>query len=282
MTKRKKTILDFQEMKRAGTPFSSVVVYDSLWASYVDQTNIDMILCGDSVGMIVYGYESTIPVTMEQMIAHSKAVRHGAPNTFVMGDMPFGSYQESVPDAVRNAVRMIKETGVDAVKLEGGRAVVPQIKAISDAGIVVISHIGLTPQSVGVLGGFKTQSRTADAARELIKDAIAVEEAGAKAVMVESVPAEVMKFITEKLSIPVFGSGIPCDGQGLNFADMCGMFQEFTPKFVKKYLSLADRIVNAFQTFDAEVKNGRYPSDEHAYHIKGDVSEFEKIFKEFE
>jgi len=282
MAKKKKTILDLQEMKRQGIPFSIAVVYDALWASYIDQTSIDMILCGDSMGMIVYGYDSTIPVTMEQMIAHCKAVRHGAPNTFLMGDMPFGSYQESVPDAVHNAVRIIKETGVDAIKLEGGRPVVPQIKAISDAGIVVISHLGLTPQSVGVLGGFKTQSRTVESARELIKDAIAVQEAGAKAVLIESVPAEVMKFLSEKLSIPAFGAGIPCDGQGLNFADMCGMFQEFTPKFVKKYLRLAEQIINAFQTFDSEVKNHQYPSDEHAYHISGDVLEFEKMFKEFD
>jgi 3-methyl-2-oxobutanoate hydroxymethyltransferase len=282
MAKTKKTILDLQEMKRKGIPHSTAVVYDALWASFVDQTSIDMILVGDSMGMLLYGYDGTIPVTMEQMIDHCKAVRHGAPNTFVMGDMPFGSYQESVPQAVHNAVRLIKETGVDAVKLEGGRPIVPQIKAISDAGMVVISHIGLTPQSAAVLGGFKTQSRTTDSARELIKDAIAVHEAGAKAILAESVPAEVMKFLVEKLPVPVFGAGVPCDGQGLNFADMCGLFQAFTPKFVKRYLNLAGQVVNAFQTFDNEVKNGQYPSEEHAYHIKGEMSEFEEMFKEFD
>lgn len=282
MTKKKKTILDIQEMKRKGIPFSVAVVYDALWASFVDQTSIDMILCGDSMGMIVYGYDSTIPVTMDQMIAHCKAVRHGAPHTFLMGDMPFGSYQESVSEAVHNAVRLVKETGVDAIKLEGGRTVAPQIKAIGDAGIVVMGHLGLTPQSVGVLGGFRTQSRTVDSARELIKDAIAVQEAGAKGVLLESVPAEVMKFCVEKLSIPAFGGGVPCDGQGLNFADMCGLFQAFTPKFVKKYLNLADQVVNAFQAFDTEVKGRQYPGEEHAYHITGDIAEFEDMFKEFD
>jgi 3-methyl-2-oxobutanoate hydroxymethyltransferase len=282
MTKKKKTILDLQKMKDDGITHTTAVVYDALWASYVDQTSIDMILCGDSMGMVVYGHDSTIPVTMEQMIAHCNAVRKGAPNTFVMGDMPFGSYQESVSDAVHNAIRLIKETGVDAVKLEGGRSVVPQIKAISEAGIVVMGHIGLTPQSVGVLGGFKTQSRTVDSARELIKDAIAVQEAGAKALCVEAVPAEVMKFIADNLAIIVFGGGVPCDGQGMNFADMCGMFQKFTPKFVKKYLYLADQIIKAFQTFDDEVKQHTFPGEEHAYHIAGDIREFETMFKEFD
>jgi 3-methyl-2-oxobutanoate hydroxymethyltransferase len=281
MAKKKKTILELQEMKRQGITFSTAVVYDTLWASFVDRTSIDMILCGDSMGMIMYGYDSTLPVTMEQMIDHCKAVRRGAPNTFLMGDMPFGSYQESVADAVHNAIRLIKETGVDAVKLEGGRSVVPQIRAMTDAGIVVIAHLGLTPQSAGVLGGFKTQSRTVDTARELVKDCIAVQEAGAKAILVESVPAEVMKFLVDNFSLPVFGAGVPCDGQGLNFADMLGLFQEFTPKFVKKYLDLGDQIAKAMQTFDDEVKSGAYPAEEHAYHIKDDMKDFEEMFREF-
>ncbi len=282
MAKRKKTILDLQEMKNQGITFSSTVVYDALWASFVDKTDIDMILCGDSMGMIMYGYDSTLPVTMDQMIDRCKAVRRGAPNTFLMGDMTFGSYQESVPEAVRNAIRLVKETGVDAVKLEGGRSVVPQIKAITEAGVVVIAHLGLTPQSAGVLGGFKTQSRTVDSARELIKDCIAVQEAGAKAILVESVPAEVMKFLADNIAVPVFGAGVPCDGQGLNFADMLGIFQEFTPKFVKRYLNLADQITKAMQTFDDEVKSGVYPAEEHAYHIKGEMKDFEELFREFE
>jgi 3-methyl-2-oxobutanoate hydroxymethyltransferase len=282
MAKKKKTILELQEMKREGITFSSTVVYDALWASFVDKTGIDAILCGDSMGMIMYGYDSTLPVTMEQMIDRCKAVRRGAPNTFLMGDMPFGSYQESVPEAVRNAVRLIKETGVDAVKLEGGRSVVPQIKAMTDAGIVVIAHLGLTPQSMGVLGGFKTQSRTVDSARELIKDCLAVQEAGAKAILVESVPAEIMKFLVDEIAVPVFGAGVPCDGQGLNFADMLGLFQEFTPKFVKKYLELAGQITKAMQTFDDEVKSGKYPAEEHAYRLKGDIKPFEEMFKEFD
>jgi 3-methyl-2-oxobutanoate hydroxymethyltransferase len=282
MAKKKKTILDLQEMKRQGITFSSTVVYDALWASFVDKTGIDVILCGDSMGMIMYGYDSTLPVTMEQMIDRCKAVRCGAPNTFLMGDMPFGSYQENVAAAVHNAIRLIKETGVDAVKLEGGRSVVPQIKAMTDAGIVVIAHLGLTPQSAGVLGGFKTQSRTVDSARELIKDCIAVQEAGAKAILVESVPAEVMKFLVDNVSVPVFGAGVPCDGQGLNFADMLGLFQQFTPKFVKKYLDLGDQIVEAMQTFDDEVKSRAYPAEEHAYHIKDGIEAFEEMFTEFE
>lgn len=282
MAKKKKTILELQEMKRKGITFSSTVVYDALWASFVDKTDIDMILCGDSMGMIMYGYDSTLPVTMEQMIDHCKAVRRGAPNTFLMGDMPFGSYQESVPEAVRNAVRLIKETDVDAVKLEGGRSVVPQIRAMTDAGIVVIAHLGLTPQSAGVLGGFKTQSRTVDSARELIKDCLAVQEAGAKAILVESVPAQIMRFLADNIAVPVFGAGVPCDGQGLNFADMLGLFQEFTPKFVKKYLDLADQITKAMQTFDDEVKSGKYPAEEHAYRLKGDFGPFEEMFREFD
>jgi 3-methyl-2-oxobutanoate hydroxymethyltransferase len=278
--KKKKTILDLLEMKRQGIPFTTAVVYDALWASFVDKTSVDTILCGDSMGMIVYGYGSTIPVTMEQMIVHCQAVRRGAPNTFLTGDMTFGSYQESVPDAVRNAIRLVKETGVDAIKLEGGRAVAPQIRAITDAGIVVFGHLGLTPQSVGVLGGFKTQSRTADSARELIKDCLAVQEAGAKGVLIESVPAEVMKFCADNLDILVFGAGVPSDGHGLNFADMCGMFQDFTPKFVKQYLDLAGPIINAFQKFDDEIKAHIYPAEEHAYHIKGDIKDFEVMFEE--
>jgi 3-methyl-2-oxobutanoate hydroxymethyltransferase len=282
MTKKKKTILDFQEMKRQGMPFSLVTVYDALWASYVDKTDIDMILCGDSMGMIVYGHEGTLAVTMEQMIAHCKAVRRGAPNTFLMGDMPFGSYQESVAEAVHNTVRLVKETGVDAVKMEGGRPIVPQIKAVSDAGIVVVGHLGLTPQSIGVLGGFKTQSRTVDTARELIKDCLAVCDAGVKVLCLEAVPTEVVKFLTDRLPVPVFGGGMSCDGQGLNFADMCGMFQEFTPKFAKKYLNLADQIISAFRTFDGEVKGHVFPAAEHEYHTRGEIAEFEKMFKEFD
>jgi len=222
-------------MKNKGEKATWVTAYDYPMASFVEQAGLDMILVGDSLGMVVLGYDGTVPVTMEDCISHCKAVRRGAPNTFVVGDMPFGSYHESVADAVRNACRFLKEANVDAIKLEGGRRVIDKIKAISDSGIVVIGHIGLTPQSAGQLGGFKAQGLHVDSARELIKDALAIQEAGALALLLEAVPPEVTEFIARKLTIPVYsiGAGLPCDGQLMICGDMLGMFQAFTPKFVK-------------------------------------------------
>ncbi|SCL84338.1 3-methyl-2-oxobutanoate hydroxymethyltransferase [Sporanaerobacter sp. PP17-6a] len=281
---KKKTILDFYQMKKNGEKVSWVTAYDFPMASFAEQAGIDMILVGDSLGMVVLGYQGTIPVTMDDCISHCQAVRRGAPNTFVIGDMPFGSYQISDEDAVNNACGFLKEANVDAIKLEGGRRVISRIKAISDAGIVVFGHIGLTPQSSGQLGGFKAQGRTIDSARELIKDALAIEEAGARALLLEAVPPEVTEYISKKLSIPVYsiGAGAPCDGQLIICGDMLGLFQAFTPKFVKKYANVAEIITEAFKEYISDVKNVKFPEDKHVYHIKDSKEQFEALFKEFE
>lgn len=282
MTKKRKTIAELQEMARNGIPHSTVVCYNYIWAKMVDQTSVDMILVGDSMGNVEYGYDGTVPVTMDQIIDRCKAVRNGAPNTFIMGDMPFGSYQASNEEAVHNAVRIIKEGGCDAVKLEGGRRMTDRIRSIVDAGIVVIGHIGLTPQSIASLGGFKAQGRDVDSARELIQDAYACYDAGVSALLVEAVPAELMDFLRKRLDIPVFGCGVPADGQGMNYADMFGLFSDFVPKFAKQYAALGEIIIKGMQQFDDEVKSGVFPGPEHAYHIKGDPAEYEKVFREFE
>lgn len=283
MTK-KKSILDLTLMKRKGEKATWVTAYDYPVASFAEAAGIDMILVGDSLGMVVLGYDDTIPVTMDDCISHCQAVRRGAPNTFVIGDMPFGSYHESIADAVKNAVRFLKEADVDAIKLEGGKRVVDKIKAISDSGIVVFGHIGLTPQSAGQLGGFKAQGLYVESARALIDDALAIEEAGALALLLEAVPPELTEFIARKLTIPVYsiGAGLPCDGQLLICGDMLGMFQAFTPKFVKKYANIAEIMTNAFKEYIDDVRTGKFPEDKHVYHIKDTLEDFKKLFKEYE
>jgi 3-methyl-2-oxobutanoate hydroxymethyltransferase len=217
--------------------------------------------------MVVYGYEGTVPVTMDMSINHCQAVRRGAPNTYIIGDMPFGSYHTSVEDAVANAVRFMKEGGVDAIKLEGGVAVQEQIKAIARAGIVVFGHVGLTPQSSASLGGFKVQGRTTDSARAVIEDAIAVYKAGARTVLLEGVPEEVCGFVHRILPIPVYGigAGSDNDGQVLVMADALGMFTAFTPKFAKKYADIAGIATQGFVDYIREVKDGSFPAVEHKY-----------------
>jgi 3-methyl-2-oxobutanoate hydroxymethyltransferase len=281
---KKKSVVDLMNMKGKNEKASWVTAYDAPMASFAEQAGLDMILVGDSMGMVLLGYQSTIPVTMEDCIIHCKAVRRGAPNTFCIGDMPFGSYQVSVPDAVANAVRFLKEADMDAIKLEGGRAVTPQIKAISEAGIVVFGHIGLTPQSSGQLGGFKAQGRTVVSARELIKDAIAIQEAGARAILIEAVPPEVTEAIWKKLSIPIYsiGAGLNCDGQLTICGDMLGLFQAFTPKFVKKYANVSEVMIGAFKEYVKDIKELKFPGEEHVYHVSEDIKEFEKMFKEFD
>lgn len=282
---KKKTCLDFIEMKKEGEQVAWVTAYDFPTASFAEQAGMDMILVGDSLGMVVLGYQGTVPVTMEDCISHCQAVRRGAPNTFCIGDMPFLSYQISEQEAVRNAGRFLKEADMDAVKLEGGRRVYSKIKAIADAGILVMGHIGLTPQSSGQLGGFKAQGREAASARELIKDALAIQEAGGYALLLEAVPPELTAFIAKKLAIPVYsiGAGGPCDGQLLICGDMLGLFQTFTPKFVKKYANVAEIEINAFKEYIKEVKTGAFPTDDHSYHIKkGKEEEFYEMLKEFE
>jgi len=271
-------------MKKMKEKVSWVTAYDFPMASFAEQAGIDMILVGDSLGMVVKGYSGTIPVTMEDCLSHCQDVRRGAPKTFCIGDMPFMSYQVSFQEAVANAGRFLKEADMDAIKLEGGRRVCEQIRAITDAGIVVFGHIGLTPQSSGQMGGFKAQGLHVESARELIKDAIAVEEAGCEALLVEAIPPRVTEFITDKLDIPVYsiGAGLPCDGQLLICGDMLGMFESFTPKFVKKYANLANIVIEAFTEYIQEVKAGEFPTEEHVYNIKESEEAFQSLFREFE
>jgi len=281
---KKKTILDLYKMKEKGEKAVWVTAYDSCFASYAEKAGMDMILVGDSMGMIVYGYQGTTPVTMDMCINHCQAVRRGAPNTYVIGDMPFGSYHESVEDSVHNAVRFIKEADVDAIKLEGGIAVEDKIKAIAQAGIVVFGHVGLTPQSSAAMGGFKAQGRTTESARAVINDALAVYKAGAKFVLLEGVPEEVCAFVHKILPIPVYGigAGADTDGQVLVIGDALGMYEEFIPKFAKRYADIAGAATQGFAQYVKEVKEGTFPSTEHKYKISGDVSEFDRLFKEME
>ncbi|NWF92815.1 MAG: 3-methyl-2-oxobutanoate hydroxymethyltransferase [Syntrophaceae bacterium] len=265
--KTKLTRFDLQSMKESGKKAVWVTAYDYWTAQFAEKAGMDMILVGDSLGMCIYGYEGTIPVTMDQCIYHSEAVRRGAPNTFVIGDMPFLSYQVNADEAVRNAGRFFKEARVDAIKLEGGQRVCAQIRAISDGGMLVMGHIGLTPQSSGQLGGFKAQGRTAEAAIDLIEDAKAVEKAGAFSLLVEAVPQEVCKIIRDVLTIPVYsiGAGADADGQLMIVSDILGIFQAFTAKFVKRYANLGEETLKALETYAEEVRAGRFPEPKHTY-----------------
>jgi len=277
---KKHTRFDLQKMKDDRKTAVWITAYDYWTASFAEQAGMDMILVGDSLGMCIYGYSGTVPVTMDQCIYHSEAVRRAAPNTFVIGDMPFLSYQVSVPEAVRNAGRFHKEAGVDAVKLEGGQRVIEQIRAIADGGMLIMGHIGLTPQSSGMQGGFKAQGRTADAAKDLIDDALAIEAAGAFALLVEAVPPEVCGIIRDRLAIPVYsiGAGWEADGQLMICSDVLGIFQAFTPKFVRKYENLGKRTVEAFQQYAQETRDGDFPQEEHAYKmVEGEWEKLKKL-----
>lgn len=280
---KKKSLLDLYAMKEKGEKIAWLTSYDYPTASFGEAAGLDMILVGDSLGMCVYGYDGTVPVTMDQCIGHCQAVRRGAPNTFVVGDMPFLSYQTSDADAVYNAGRFLKEANVDAVKLEGGVRVASRIRAISDAGIVAVGHIGLTPQSSGQMGGHKAQGRTAEAAKLMVEDAVAVENAGARLLLVEGVPPEVTAYITKKLTIPVLsiGAGPDCDGQLLIVSDAIGQFQAFTPKFVKKYANVAEVVTNAMKAYVKDVKDGTFPSPEYTYKmVAGEAEKFLKLMGE--
>ncbi len=282
MAKKKLSRIDLQGMKDRKEPLVWITAYDYWTARFAEEAGMEMILVGDSLGMCVYGYEGTVPVTMDQCIYHSEAVRRAAANTFVIGDMPFLSYQVSVEDAVRNAGRFYKEAHVDAIKLEGGRRVCAQIRAIVDGGMLVMGHIGLTPQSSGQLGGFKAQGRTAETAMELIVDARAIQEAGAFSLLVEAVPPEVCRIIRDDLRIPVYsiGAGIDADGQLMICSDVLGVFQAFTPKFVKKYENLADRTIKAFAEYAKDVRSGEFPKPEHTYKmVEGELPKLEKMLK---
>lgn len=264
---KKKSILDLYALKRRGEKAVWMTAYDAPTAVCAEAAGLDMLLVGDSLGMCVYGFDSTVPVTMEMCLEHTRGVRRGAPNTFIIGDMPFLSYQASTTDAVLNAGRFLKEASADAIKLEGGVRVAGQIRAIVDAGIVVFGHIGLTPQSSGQLGGFKAQGRTLETARLVVDDALAVEAAGAHALLVEAVAPEVTELIHQRLRIPVYGigAGPHCDGQVLIVSDVLGIFETFTPKFVKRYASLAIEMKRAFAQYAEEVRNGTFPGPEHVY-----------------
>ncbi|MDP6043818.1 MAG: 3-methyl-2-oxobutanoate hydroxymethyltransferase [Dehalococcoidales bacterium] len=265
----KKSILNFHEMKKRGEKITYITAYDFPMASFVEKAGIDMILVGDSAGMLVHGYSGTVPMTMDQMVAHAEDVRRGAPNTFVIGDLPFLSYQLSAENAIYNSGRFYKEASVDAVKLEGGRRLISQIKGIVDSGMSVMGHIGLTPQSSGQLGGFKAQGLTVETAMELLQDAAAVEKAGAFALLVEAVPPEVGKIITETVKIPVLGigAGMYTDGQVLINGDILGMFEAFTPKFVKRYANMGEIIVKAFTEYAEDIRSGKFPEEKHCYRM---------------
>lgn len=252
----KNTVTTFQAMKDKGEKISMLTAYDYSTAKLEDAAGINGILVGDSLGNVVLGYDTTIPVTVEDMIHHGAAVARGAKNSLVVVDMPFLSYQTSVYDAVVNAGKIMKETQCDCVKLEGGKSVCPQIKAITDASIPVMAHIGLTPQSVNAFGGFKVQGKTLEAAQQLIEDAKAVEEAGAFAVVLECVPEKLARKVTEAIHIPTIGigAGAGCDGQILVYADMLSMFSDFSPKFVRSFANVGEIMSQAFKDYDAAVK----------------------------
>lgn len=267
MERKKIAISDLMVKKETGKKITMITAYDYPTAQMVDQAGIDIILVGDSLGMVVLGYPSTVPVTVEEMLHHSKAVTRAVQCAFVIGDMPFMSYQISIEKAVGNAGRFIKEGMCDAVKLEGGSEVVPVVKAIANAGIPVCAHIGLTPQTATKLGGFKVQGKDAQSARSLITSAKELENAGAFAVVIECIPDVIASRITDDLNIPTIGigAGRDCDGQVLVYHDTVGLFDRFTPKFVKQYIKLGPMIVNALKDYKKEVEEGLFPGEEHIF-----------------
>ena len=268
----KKTIPDFEKMKQAGEKISMLTAYDYPSAQLVEKAGVDMILVGDSLGMVVLGYDSTVPVTMEEMLHHTKAVCRGAKQTFVVADMPFMSYA-TLDLAMMNAGRFIKEGGADAVKLEGGFNVVPIVQALTRAGIPVVGHIGLTPQTANQLGGFKVQGRDLDSAKLLVEDGQAIEQAGAFLIVLEAIPRQVAGQISKELKIPTIGigAGLDCDGQVLVFHDILGLFERFKPKFVKQYAQLGHESVQAIQVFHNEVKSSLFPAEEHTFGLSNEV-----------
>lgn len=263
------TTQDFRDRKIREEPLTMLTAYDYPTATAVDRAGIDSILVGDSLGMVVLGYENTLPVTMEEMLHHCRAVSRGASRALLIGDMPFMSYQASVLDAVKNAGRFLQEAGMDAVKLEGGRERQEAISAILDAGIPVLGHLGLTPQSVHQLGGFKAQGKTAQAAVNMLQDAMLLQELGCFGIVLESVPARLAAYISERLTIPTIGigAGAGCDGQVLVIHDVLGLFDKFVPRFVKQYASLHAIIAEALSAYKEDVEGGSFPSSEHTFTI---------------
>ena len=275
MADRKKvTVLDLQAKKEEGKRFTMITAYDYPGALIADQAGIDVILVGDSLAMVVLGLENTVSVTMDEMLHHCRAVARGAKAPLLVGDMPFMSYT-NVEQAVSNAGRFLKEANMDVVKMEGGRRVAPIAQAIVEAGIPVLGHIGLTPQTISQLGGFRVQGKTTEAVQRLIDDALALEAAGCFSVVLEAIPDRVAKLITARLRIPTIGigAGPDCDAQVLVMHDMLGLFDRFVPKFVKQYANIREQMLTALQQYRLEVETGRFPGPEHVYPIKDEVLE---------
>ncbi len=272
MPRKKVTVLQLQKKKAEGIPITMLTAYDYTSAQLVDSAGIDMILVGDSLGMVIMGLESTVPVTMEEMLHHARAVSRGADGAFLVGDLPFMSYQPSIETALHNAGRFMKEAGMDAVKLEGGATQANTVRAIVDAGIPVVGHIGLTPQSISQLGGYRVQGRLATDAKRLLEDALLLEKAGCCAIVLEAVPAIVASAISERLSIPTIGigAGAGCDGQVLVFHDLLGLFDQLNPRFVKQYANLRGVISEAFNAYRDEVESRQFPAEEHIYKMAAD------------
>jgi len=274
---KKITVRDFRRKKEKGEPIAMLTAYDYPAARALDRAGIDSILVGDSLGMVALGYANTLPVTMDEMIHHCKAVARGASRPLLIGDMPFLSYQTSPVDAVRNAGRFLQEGGMEAVKLEGGREMLPAIQAVLDAGIPVLGHLGLTPQSVHKFGGMRPQARSADAARRLLEDALLLEQAGVFAIVLESIPARLAALVTKRLAIPTIGigAGSGCDGQVLVTNDILGLYDRFTPRFVKQYARLLEEMERAFQAYRADVQSHGFPAPEHSTDMTDE--EWEKL-----
>ncbi len=277
MERKKVTPVDIQAMKKQGRKITMLTAYDYPMALLEDRAGIDIILVGDSLAMTVLGHENTLPVTMDEMLHHTKAVARGAKHCLILGDMPFMSYNTSEREAVYNAGRFMKEAGADAVKLEGGVSVKETVRAIVKGGIPVMGHIGLTPQTISMLGGFKVQGKDAQAAQKIIDDALSLQEAGAFSVLLEAVPAPIAKMVTERLTVPTIGigAGVHCDGQVLVVHDMLGLVDRFTPKFAKKYVNLSEPILKAFESYIDDVRKGEFPTDQHSFHI--DEKELGKV-----
>jgi 3-methyl-2-oxobutanoate hydroxymethyltransferase len=280
--RKKVTTLTLRQKKERGEPISMLTAYDYPTALAMDQAGVDAILVGDSLAMVVLGYENTLPVTMEEMLHHSRAVARGAKSALLIGDMPFMSYQVSVEEATRNAGRFLQQGGMDAVKLEGGRERAEAVRCITSAGIPVMGHIGLTPQSINQLGGFRAQGKTAIAARRLLEDALVLEEAGCFSLVLESVPARLAELITKKISIPTIGigAGVGCDGQVLVTHDLLGLFDRFTPKFVKKYADFHGEMQRAFTDYIEDVETRRFPAQEHT--VEMDDKEWDALLNDID
>ncbi len=275
MARKKVTLAELQGKKEAGEKITMMTAYDYPGAQLVDQAGIDTVLVGDSLGMVVLGYDSTVPVTVDEMIHHCKAVRRGTEGAFIIGDLPFMSYHVSVEQAVENAGRFVKEAGCDAVKLEGGSEMAPVVEAVVRAGIPVCAHIGLTPQTATMLGGFRVQGKDAESGRTMVRSAKDLEEAGAFMIVMECIPDLLAARITRELRIPTIGigAGIDCDGQVLVYHDLVGLFERFTPKFVKRYTNLAPLIRDALVQYKTEVEQGVFPGPEHTFAMKPEEAE---------